>query len=89
MSNEIPEELEGLLFEFYDDYFSRTKLVNLRIISESTLWDLDFSVPKKSRLEFNAALRKGHLTLPVIYGRVLNEVYDSTGNFVCCLEGSE
>lgn len=83
----IPDNLKELLsFEgFQSNFFENIKLVNLNIKDENTLKQLGFYVPAIGRPDFNAALKKGHVTLPVMYGTSRNEIYDVDGNYVCYL----
>lgn len=83
----IPDSLKSLLS--YDgsnsDFFSNIQLVNLKVKEEAALKELGYVVPMISKPAFSAAVSKGYVTLPVIYGTAKNEIYDIDGNYVCYL----
>lgn len=85
----IPDSLRALLSfdNLNSDFFSNIQLVNLKIKKEATLKELGYVLPAVARPAFNAAIEKGHVTLPVVYGEAKNEIYDIEGNYVCYLEG--
>lgn len=83
----VPDSLKKLLN--YDnsnsDLFSNIQLVNLKVKREETLKELGYCVPMISKPAFNAAVSKGYVTLPVVFGVAKNEIYDIDGNYVCYL----
>lgn len=65
--------------------FKSVQLINLQIKKMKTFEELGYTIPLKSRFELRAAMRKGYVTIPVIYGVPKNEVYDMNSRFVCSL----